>query len=266
VAGKEITRADLRRALAANALTKPVNVLVPAGVGLAAVVIGVWWLWIVALVVFAVLCAQTFFDEDEAKRVGDRAYGRQAPAGRRVDPRKLAPPIGAQLDAALTEEKRIRAAIESAALPFSDLGPEVAALVGEMERTASRAELVYEYLEGIYPGRIEARLRELRAAQGPEPDDPARTTADALDEQLAAYHEMRKQVERYFAEMEQTVAALSTIHAQVVRMGVTADAGGEEELTGRVRDLRGKVTALTEGIAEAYEEAPDTPGQSSGSG
>jgi hypothetical protein len=260
VAGKEITRADLRQALAVNALSKPVNVLVPAAVAVAAVVIGAWWLWIVAVVVFAVLCAQTFFDEDEARRVGDRAYGREAPAGRRVDARKLAPPIRAQLDAALSEEKRIRAAIESAELPFADLGPEVAALVREMERTAGRAQLVYDYLEGLYPDRIEARLRELRASQGSEPDDPARTTADALEEQLTAYRDMRRQVERYFAEMEQTVAALSTIHAQVVRMGVTADAAGEEELAGRVRDLRGKVTALTEGIAEAYEEAPDTPG------
>ena len=260
--GKEITRSDLRRALAVNALTKPVNVLVPAAVGVAAVIIGAWWLWVVAIVVFVVLCVQTFFDEDEAKKVGDRTYGRERPASRRLDARKLAPPIRAQLDAALNEQKRISAAIENAALPFTDLGSEVAALVRELERTAGRAQLVYEYLEGLYPDRIESRLRELRAAQGTEPDDPARTTADALDEQLAAYRDMRKQVERYFAEMEQTVAALSTIHAQVVRMGVTTDAAGEEELTGRVRDLRGKVTALTEGIAEAYEEAPDTPASS----
>jgi hypothetical protein len=260
VAGKEITRTDLRRALVVNAATKPVNVLVPAAVAVAAIIIGAWWLWIVALVVFVVLGAQTFFDEDEAKRVGDRAYGRELPAGRQRHLRELAPPIRGQLDAALAEEKRIRAAIEAADLPFTDLAPEVTALIGEMERTAVRAQLVYEYLEGLHPGQIESRLRELRAAQSADPDDPARATADALDEQLAAYHDMRRQVERYFAEMEQTVAALSTIHAQVVRMGVTADAGGEEELTGRVRDLRGKVTALTEGIAEAYDEVPDTPG------
>jgi hypothetical protein len=265
VAGKEITRTDLRRALAVNALTKPVNVLVPAAVAVAAVIIDAWWLWVVAVVVFAVLCAQTFFDEDEAERVGERTYAGDLPAGRPVDSRKLAPPIRAQLDAALSEQKRIRDAIDAAALPFADLGVEVTALVREMERTAARAQLVYEYLAGLHPDRIEARMRELRAAQGSGPDDPARTTADALEEQLAAYRDMRRQVERYFAEMEQTVAALSTIHAQIVRMGVTADAGGEEELTGRVRDLRGKVTALTEGIGEAYEEAPDTPASSGAS-
>jgi hypothetical protein len=261
VTRKEITRADLRRGLAVNALTKPLNVIVAAAVAVAAVVVGAWWLWVVALVVYGVLAAQTFFDEDEAKRVGERAYARaELPGGRPVDPDKLARPIGTQLAAALIERNRIRAAIDSAALPFTDLDAEVAALVREMERTAARAQLVYEYLAGIYPDRIEARLHELRAAAGSEPDDPARATADALEEQLAAYRDMRRQVERYFAEMEQTVAALSTIHAQIVRMGVTTDAAGEEELTGRVRDLRGKVTALTEGIAEAYDEAPDTPG------
>jgi hypothetical protein len=190
--------------------------------------------------------------------VGRRAYGEGALPTRRVDPDRLARPIGAQLAAARIEEARIRSAIDASDLSFTDLAPEVAALVGEMERTATRAQLVYDYLAGLYPDRIERRLRELRAAQGTDPDDPARTTADALEEQLAAYRDMRRQIERYFAEMEQTVAALSTIHAQVVRMSVTTDAAGEEELTSRVRDLHGKVTALTEGIAEAYEEAPDT--------
>jgi hypothetical protein len=55
VAGTEITRADLRRRLALNALSKPINVVVPAGVAVAAVVIGAWWLWIVAAVVYAVI-------------------------------------------------------------------------------------------------------------------------------------------------------------------------------------------------------------------
>jgi hypothetical protein len=260
VARKEITRTELRRALAVNALTKPVNVLVGAGVAVAAVVLGAWWLWVVAFLVYAVLCAQTFFDEEEAERVGQVAYAGDLPAGRRVDPDKLARPIGAQLAAAVIEQARVRAAIDASELPLTDLGAEVEALVREMERTAARAQLIHDYVAGIDPQRLEARERQLRASAGSEADDPARTTADALEEQLAAYRDMRRQLDRYFAEMEQTVAALSTIHAQIVRMGVTAEAAGEEELAGRVRDLRGKVTALTEGIDEAYEEAPGTPG------
>jgi hypothetical protein len=259
--GREVTRRDLRRALAVNAATKPVNVLVPAGMVVVAVVLGTWWLVLIAVVVYAVLCAQTFFDGDEAQRVGERVYARAGlPGVKHVDPRKLAPPIGAQLAAALQEQQRIRGAITAAELPFDDLGAEVVALVGEMERTASRAQLVHDYVSGIDARRVEARLQQLRAAAGPGPDDPARKTADALEEQLAAHRDMRRQLNRYYAEMEQTVAALSTIHAQVVRMGVTTDAAGDAELAGSVRELRGKVNALTEGISEAYAEAPDTPG------
>jgi hypothetical protein len=211
-------------------------------------------------VVYAVLSAQTFFDGDEAQRVGERVYARAGlPGVKHVDPRKLAAPIGAQLAAALQEQRRIRAAIAAAELPFEDLGSEVVALVGEMERTASRAQLVHDYVSGIDARRVQARMEQLRAAAGTAPDDPARTTADALDEQLTAHRDMRRQLNRYYAEMEQTVAALSTIHAQVVRMGVTADAAGEAELAGSVRELRGKVNALTEGISEAYAEAPETP-------
>ena len=39
-----VTRSDLRRALALNAVTRPVNVLVPAAVAVAAAVIGAPWL------------------------------------------------------------------------------------------------------------------------------------------------------------------------------------------------------------------------------
>src|SRR4029450_6290087 len=118
-------------------------------VAVAAVIIGAWWLWAVAIVVYAVLCAQTFFDENEAERVGERAYAGDLPAGPRVDSRQLAPPIRAQLDPARSAQKRIRDAIDAAALPFADLGAEVTALVREMERTAGRAQLVYEYLSGL---------------------------------------------------------------------------------------------------------------------
>ena len=39
-----VTRADLRRGLVVNALTKPINVVVPAAVAVAALLIGVTWL------------------------------------------------------------------------------------------------------------------------------------------------------------------------------------------------------------------------------
>ncbi len=59
-------RSDLRRALVVNALTKPLNIAVPAAVVVAAILVGTGWLFVVAAVVYLVLFAMTFFDSDEA--------------------------------------------------------------------------------------------------------------------------------------------------------------------------------------------------------
>jgi hypothetical protein len=72
VAEKPVTRSQLQRSLVANALTKPLNVLVPAALVVAGIVLGALWLVGIAVVVYAVLGALTFFDEGEAERVGKR--------------------------------------------------------------------------------------------------------------------------------------------------------------------------------------------------
>src|SRR3954471_19385326 len=98
MASKEVTRATLRRDLAVNAATKPVNVIVPAGVLVAGLLLGTAWLIPVAAVVYVVLAVMTFFDEREAGRVGERAYGKGPdPARPRLDAGSLAGPIRAQV-------------------------------------------------------------------------------------------------------------------------------------------------------------------------
>ena len=257
--GREVTRTALRRALVVNALTKPVNVIVPTLVVVGAVAVGATWLFAVAAIVYVVLAAMTFFDEAEAERVGDRVYGRDRPAvaERRVDPGALAAPIAAQFSAALEEETRIRRAIEQTDGPFTELSTEVSSLVGAMGRTAARAQLVYDYLASQDPRRVEQRMRELRTAGSG--DENARPTLAALSDQLAAQRAMQGQLDRFHAEMEQTVASLSTIHAQVVRMRLASDAGDQRELAGEVRDLRAQVDALSEGMNEAYARGEDAP-------
>ena len=249
--GKEITRSDLRRALAVNAATKPLNVAVPAGLVVAAILLGTPWLVAVALVVYTVLGLQTFFDSGEAERVGDRVYGRDRTAGGRqaIDPGRLAAPIATQLSAALEAETRIRRAIETSELPFTELVTEVTGLVSELDRTAGRAQLVYDYLAGQNPRAVRQRLGQLESAGA---DETVLRTVAALRDQLAAQQQMEGQLNRYYAEMEQTVAALGTIHAQVVQMTVASSDTGEEQLAGRVRGLREQVNTLTEGISEAY--------------
>ena len=73
-----------------------------------------------------------------------------------------------------------------------------------------------------------------------------------LEEQLAAHDDLASQLERFYAEMEQTAAALDTINAQIVRMGLAEAAGAEQELTGQVRELRQAVDALCAAIEEPH--------------
>jgi hypothetical protein len=255
----EITRSDLRRALAVNALTKPLNIGVTAAVVVAAILVPTIWLAVVAALVYAVLATMTFFDSGEAERVGDRVYGRgKLPGGRgrrAIDPGRLAAPIATQLSAALEAETRIRRAISGSQLPFTELGEEVTGLIVELDRTAGRAQLVYDYLAGQNPRAVQERLDQL----GPAGSDPqVARTIQALRDQQAAQQQMESELDRYYAEMEQTVAALGTIEAQVVQMSVASSDTGEEQLAGRVRDLRDQVNTLTEGMSEAYaqKEAP----------
>jgi predicted nucleic acid-binding Zn-ribbon protein len=249
----EVTRANLRRALVVNALTKPVNLAVPTVVLVVAVAIETWWLAAVAVVVYVGLAVVTFFDEDEAREVGDREYGRRrlGSSARRVDPAALAAPIAAPLSAALDEEARIRRSVEQTQLPFDELTGEVSQLVEAMGRTAQRAQRIHDYLSGQHPESIRRRIEELRRSKSAS-DQAVQRTIAALLEQLRAHGSMSRQLERFHAEMEQTVASLSTIHARVVQMGVASEAAGEHELADQVRDLRDQVAALSAGMSEAY--------------
>src|SRR3954469_10082631 len=137
---KEVTRATLRRDLAVNAATKPVNVVVPAGVLVAGLLLGTPWLIGVAAVVYVVLAVMTFFDEKEAERVGRRAYGQGSdPARPRLDAKALAGPIREQVLAGRTEAEKIDRTVRSSALPFAAVSEEVSRLVGALEATARRA-------------------------------------------------------------------------------------------------------------------------------
>lgn len=258
--GEEITRARLRRALVVNALTKPVNLAVPTVVVAAALAVGTWWLVAVAAAVYAALAAMTFLNEDEARQVGERVYGqRRLETGeRRVDPGRLAAPIAAPLSAALDEEARFRRTVAQARLPLDELRGEVSELVEAIGRTAQRAQLVHDYLMGQRPERVRDRIAELRgSAAAPEPT--VQRTIAALSEQLQSHGAMSRQLDRFHAEMEQTVASLSTIHARVVQMGVASDDAAEHELAVQVRDLRDQVDALSAGMNEAYARGKPPP-------
>jgi hypothetical protein len=257
VAEKPVTRSQLQRSLVANALTKPLNVLVPAALVVAGIVLGALWLVGIAVVVYAVLGALTFFDEGEAERVGTRVYGTAAkgvPPPKQADLSKLAPPIAQQLGAARAEEARIHTAVTDADLPVEEVTSETDALVRAMESIAIRAQRVYDYLTAHDPRPVQARLKQIEGA-GAETE-----LAKALREQLAAYEKLSAQLQRFYDEMEHITASLSTVCAQVVSMSAAGEGeAGQRELAGQVRDLRDQVDALSDGMREAYAAQPDTP-------
>jgi hypothetical protein len=252
-----VTRTDLRRALVVNAATKPVNVAVPAAVVVAGVALGVSWLIVVAAVVYVVLGALTFFDEGEAERVGRRTYGDQG--GRRevkrLEVAQLATPIAAQVQAARACEARIEETIGRSDSSLAEVGGEVDALVRAIELIAQRAQRIYDYLETQDLDAIDARLRQLGGSEDPS----ERAIIAALLDQRDALAALEAQLARFYTQIEQLVASLGTVNAQLVRMSVASEDVDEHELSEQVRALRDQVGALDAGMKEAYGRAPESP-------
>jgi len=266
------SRAALNRALVVNAATKPVNVLVPAAIAIVALLVNLWWLIpVVAVPAFVALVLVTYLDGEEAEKVGERLRGGRAGSAAqvagppRIDPAKLAPPIGSQLRAALGEEARIREAISRSDLPLTEVGGEVEGLVRAMETTAGRAQTLWDYLATQDPERIRGRMEELRLRGG----EQGRPIVAALGEQLEALETLNVQLQRFYAQMEHIVASLSTMHAQLLRMSVVSESEGERALAGQARELREEVNLLAQGMSEVYEQAEEAeadPAEPGGNG
>lgn len=260
--GRElVTRDRLRRELALNAATKPVTIVVPTVVAVVGFFLGAWWLIGLAAVLYVGLALVTFFDRNEAKRVGQAAYA-QARRPRERAGGRFSPEIERPLAAARIEEERIRAAIAGARVPFSEVSVEVDTLMGEMDRIAGKAQGVHDYLSAQDPTATRRRLRELRSGRGAGEGETARArerAAEALEDRLEVGEALANELERFFAEMEHLAASLGVVHGQLVRMNVAEEAGLQEDLAGEVRDLRERVGAVAEGLSAAFERAPSAP-------
>jgi len=252
-----VTRTDLRRGLVVNALTKPINVVVPAAVAVAALLIGVTWLIAVAAVVYAVLAMLTFFDEGEAEKVGKRVYGDRGGGSKekRLDMRTLAPPIARQVQSARDSEKNIQETIQRSDVSFAEVDSEVDSLVRAVELIAQRAQRIYDYLATQDLNAIDSRLAQLQGS-----DDPSATAiVKALTDQRNALTELQGQLTSFYSRIEQLVASLGTVNSQLVRMSVASEDEDQTELAEQVRGLREQVDALSAGMKEAYGRAPETP-------
>ena len=244
------SRSEFNRALLANALTQPFNVVLLALVLIAGLVLNAFLpLLAVGLVVYGIAAARTYFDEDEANKVlgRERAQRRKTLEAGRVDPRELAEPIGRLLTAARQREARIRDSIERAELPYEEVSAEVDRFIRAMQDGARRAQLLYEALSESPPEWVEQRLAQVK------PDTARAELASALEIQLAVSRRMESQLQRFYDEMERVLVELDTVRGNLVSVSASTERANQERLAGEVRTLREEVGAVAAGMSEAYE-------------
>jgi hypothetical protein len=241
-----LTRAELRRALVLNALAHPVNVLVPAAVLVAAVLVGASWLALCAPVCWLALAAVTFFDEREAERVGERlrAARRRDVPGPRADPAGFATVIGARVRAAVAACTSIRAAIAASRSPLADVGEEIDALLAAIEADAVRAQRIHEFLAQESPAALERRVAA-------EPRGPVR---EALEAKLTALTRLQQRLDALLAEMDRVVTTLQTVQAEILASEDVERAVEERALASQVSELRDKVRIMSAGLEETFAE------------
>ena len=256
--GDLVTRSDLRRALAVNAVTRPVNVAVPAAVVVAALLLDAGWLVAIAALCFVALAVLTFLDEGEAERVGARIYARRRDAPTAAvhapaDEPELAPDIADRIDAARAAQADIERAITDGDLPADDIRDEVAELLTALMPIAVRADRVADYLAGHPPRDVQARIATLRESPAAGDSSRARTVA-ALEDQLRAIRRLEAQHAGLLDEMDHVVASLEALHAEVVTLGAADDDWRRADVAGQVRALREGVQVLSGGMEEAYAD------------
>jgi hypothetical protein len=249
------TRSSRQRALVVNAATKPVNVLLPAGIAAAGFVLG-WPLLLVpiAIVVYVLLAGFTLFDQEEATRVlGARRRASLPPPPPPLSFAGLPPEIAEPLGAAISEERKIEAAIADAKLPYTEVSAEAGVLVEELERVARKGALIHSYITDPEVAAAGKRLETLRARAraGGAAAEAERMAVEALETQMRIRAELEEKFERCCAELEHLAASLGVIRGEIVRMSVAEDASVQDDLADQVRDLRNRVSTVSEGLSEA---------------
>lgn len=238
-----VSRSELRRALVLNALAHPVNVLVPAGVLVAAAVFGAAWLALVAVACWVVLAGITFFDEREAQRVGERVRAARRGAAR-VDPAEFSLEIGARVKAANAARAAIHAAIDASRSPLPGVAGEVDALLAAMNADAARAQRIHGFLAA-------ESLPALRQRIDRERSEPVRA---ALEAKLAALTRLRQRLDALLGEMDHVVATLQTVQAELLAADDLEQADEEGALAGQISELRAKVQIMSAGLEETFAE------------
>lgn len=254
-ARRPLSRSEYNRALLGNALISPFAVVLLSAVLIAGIVLDLFVpLLPMALVAYGLAVGRAYFDEDVATKVLERERGkrRQALERRRVDPDTLAPPIRDLMNGALQREARINEAISRAELPYAEVAGEVDAFLDVMQRSAQRAQLLFEALAENPPDLVEQRIEAEQRAPGPGREHRAELV-EALTHQLTVLRRMGAQLGRYYDEMERVLVELDTVRGSLVSASASTDTERQRALAADVRGLREEVGALSEGLSEAYD-------------
>ena len=240
-----------------NALVEPFNVGLLALMLIAGIVLGVFvYVLPVAVVLYLGAAARTYLDEEQAAKVLERERkGRTAAlaSGKaRARPEDFAGPIAKLVEAARTREERIADAIRRAELPYDEVGEEVQGFVTAMDRTAGRAQLLYEALADTPPPYVAERLKAERRRDG----GGNAQLIEALTTQLDALTRMEGQLKRFYSEMERMLVELDTVRTTLVSVSASTETSQQTELAGSVRALRERMSTVADGMAEAFEAGP----------
>jgi hypothetical protein len=246
--GKPVTRKDLGRQLALNATFKPVNIAAPAAVVVVGLLLGVPAVALpVAVLLYVVLWLQTFFDSREAERVGKATYG-ERPRPAVLDASRLDPEIARPLEQARATAASIRAAVQEADQPMDDVVGDVDVLVGAMETSAKRAQLIADTLKGQDLAGIDRDIA--RRANDLDPD--VRALVDDLRAQRASIVRLQDKLERFQVGMERISASLGLLRTSVAEMSASEEEAAQRELSTQARELRERTQLLAESMAESF--------------
>jgi hypothetical protein len=242
-----VTRKDLGRELAVNATVKPVNIAAPAAVLVVGLLLNVLWVAVpVAVVLYVVLWLQTFFDSREAEKVGRAAYAQERP--RPLDASTLDPAIAAPLERARATAAAIRQAVEEADQPLDDVVAEVDGLVGAMETSARRAQLIASTLAGQDVRAIDRDIA--RRSDSTDPDVQA--LVRDLQAQRASITRLQDKLDRFQVGMERICASLGLLRTSVAEMSASEEEAAQRELSAQARELRERTQLLAESMAESF--------------
>ena len=256
-----VTRGALARRLAVNAATKPLNVAVLGGLIVVGIVLNlIVVVGAIAIVAYLVLVALTFFDAEEAERVGDELYAGRRPGGRdrapALDLGTLEPRIAALVQQARETAAGIRDAIAQADHPFDDVAADVDALVAAMDTSARRAQLISSTLaEQARAGQDVAGLqRTIADLRGRDDDADVRALAADLEAQRDATARLQDRLERFEVGMQRICASLGLLRTRLVEMSASEEEAAQRELARQSRELRERTDLLAEAMAEVFAD------------